>query len=102
MNGLCRIEGLLAKPGLQEKVMDALSPAESEGLAKLLVGSGTLPTKFWSCPGSAGFSVRGPDYLKVRADAECTPYCTQHKLGMPFLLLLFLPVFVSSVIMPED
>jgi hypothetical protein len=27
--------------------------------------TGTLATKFWSCPGNAGFKVRGHNYLKV-------------------------------------
>lgn len=28
---------------------------------------GTCPQRYWSCPGAAGFRLRGPNYLQVRS-----------------------------------
>lgn len=47
---------------------DAHGSAESSGLEEdepeLPPSSGTCDTKFWSCPGAAGFKVRGERYLR--------------------------------------
>lgn len=35
--------------------------------------AGTLDQRFWSCPGAAGFKLRGASYLRVRRSHPPTP-----------------------------
>ena len=38
--------------------------SDSEDAEEALAAAGTMPREMWSCPGAAGFKVRGPTYLE--------------------------------------
>lgn len=50
-------------PTLAEQKSGTLEPFGDEELPPCM---GTLDSKFWSYPGTAGFKLRGPNYLQVR------------------------------------
>jgi len=42
-----------------------LSEPEFEDAVSAMSDHATLPRQYWSCPGAAGFHVRGQHYLRV-------------------------------------
>lgn len=54
---------------LSRILSEPLVTAESSGASldstiPAFPSTGTCDEKFWSCPGSAGFKIRGPNYLR--------------------------------------
>lgn len=58
--------------GTNQTILEGIPCREESGDSACCSGS-TLSPHMWSCPGDAGFMVRGPDYLRDRVKVPAGP-----------------------------